>query len=124
MSEAIDNIPPEKRKGNPNWVKGGSSPNPGGRPKRLVEIEAMLDAEHRTVENMRETYGVLRDCAQGKHQGEAVTKDGKVVQYTLPPDKGMMELYLNRIQGPLEKLKVDLKDAPEEVVAWVAENVQ
>jgi hypothetical protein len=123
VEERETTTPDAKRGERGKWLPG-RSPNPGGRSKKIVAIEAMLDAEHRTVENMRETYGVLRDCAQGKHQGETVTKDGEVVTYTLPPDKGMMELYLNRVQGPIEKLKVDLKDAPDEVVSWVAENVQ
>lgn len=33
MSEKIANKSPSKRRGNPNWVKGGASPYPKGRPK-------------------------------------------------------------------------------------------
>ena len=51
-----ENRPPAKKRGGPNMVKGGPSLNPGGRPKKLVEIERMLDAEHRTPENMREVF--------------------------------------------------------------------
>lgn len=49
----IETKPPAKRKGNPNWVKGGSSPNPGGRAKenedflarsRAAVMEHVLDA--------------------------------------------------------------------------------
>jgi len=29
-----------KRRGNPNWVKGGKSPNEGGRPKMLPDLRA------------------------------------------------------------------------------------
>src|SRR5580698_9533960 len=98
----IDNIPPEKRRGNPAWVKGGGSPNPGGRPKALREIEAMLDSEHRTVENMRETYRRLKELA---FAGER---------------DGFFKLYLERLQGPVREIEIDLDDAPQEVIDYLA----
>jgi hypothetical protein len=30
------------KRGNPNWVKGGQSPNPGGRPKAATELTQAL----------------------------------------------------------------------------------
>lgn len=30
--------------GNPNWVKGGPSPNPGGRPKAATALKQALEA--------------------------------------------------------------------------------
>lgn len=97
----------------------GQSGNPGGRPKSVREIEKMLDAEHRTVEEMRETYKVLRDVARGVD--EPVFYQGAVCGYVRKYSAGHMELYLNRLQGPVKELKIDLTDAPEEVVAWLAE---
>jgi hypothetical protein len=29
----VDDEPPRRPRGNPSWVKGGASPNPGGRPR-------------------------------------------------------------------------------------------
>lgn len=34
----IENKAPETKGGNPTWVKGGPSPNPGGRPKATREL--------------------------------------------------------------------------------------
>jgi hypothetical protein len=33
----------EGKRGNPNWVKGGPSPNPGGRPKAATELRQRLE---------------------------------------------------------------------------------
>jgi hypothetical protein len=56
-------LAPKRPRGNPKMVVGGPSLNPGGRPKKLVEIEAMLDAEHRTPGNMREVFTRLKELA-------------------------------------------------------------
>ena len=109
--------PEKKRKGFPPGVSG----NPGGRPKKLVEIERMLDAEHRTVENMREVYAKLRELAvngtlEPKFHGPLVV--GEVRKY----HAAFMELYLNRVQGPVRD-HIDLADAPDEVIAWIEEHL-
>jgi hypothetical protein len=31
----------QRRSGNPNWVKGSTSPNPGGRPRVVANIQAL-----------------------------------------------------------------------------------
>jgi len=31
----------QRRPGNPNWVKGSTSPNPGGRPRVLADIQTL-----------------------------------------------------------------------------------
>lgn len=114
---------PENRRGNPDWVKGGPSPNPGGKPRKLREIEAMLDAEHRTVANMRDVFARLKALALGE-VAEVTDKDGNVVGVELKADARFMQLYLERTLGPVRELKVDLTDAPDEVVAYLAEKLQ
>ena len=39
MAKEIENKP--KTKGNPSWKKGGSSPNPGGRPNNAISLTAI-----------------------------------------------------------------------------------
>lgn len=101
----------------------GYTGNPGGRPKVLREIEAMLNAEHRTVDNMREVFGRLKALAMG----EVVTirtKDGEI-KIDLRAEPGFMKLYLERILGPvkdLDDLDKLMEDAPPEVVEWIREH--
>lgn len=120
MSDPTDNKPPEGEKRKPGFQPGQSG-NPGGKPKKLREIEAMLDAEHRTVEKMRETFALIREVAHGVE--EPVYYRGVQVGVITKYDGGWMELYLNRVLGPIEKLKIDLSDAPDDVLAWIAENL-
>ncbi len=56
---------PETKRGNPNWVKGGSSPNPTGRPRsvdefrlkaRAVVDELVLQAWEAEVRNMGDNW--------------------------------------------------------------------
>ena len=120
----IENKPPEKRKrGNPAMFKGGPSLNPGGRPKKLVEIERMLDAEHRTPDNMREVFTRLKELAM-EDMITAHTDEKGVEHVTRrPPNPAFMSLYLERTLGPVKDLDIDLSDAPVEVVRWWAEKV-
>ena len=120
----LGNLPPVKRKrGNPAMVKGGPSLNPSGRPKKLVEIERMLDAEHRTVENMKEVFAQLKAMATENVISRWTDKDGGEHESIRQPNPAFMAMYLDRILGPVKELKLDLADAPEEVVTWLAENL-
>jgi hypothetical protein len=118
MDGADNKSPEQKRRGG---FQPGQSGNPGGRPRKLVEIERMLDAEHRTVEKMRETFALLRQVAHGVK--EAVRYKGKVVGYVMKYDGAWMTLYLNRVLGPLRELQIDLSDAPDDVLAWVEQHL-
>jgi hypothetical protein len=104
-------------KGQP--FKPGNRMNPGGRPKVLREIEAMLDKEHRNVQNMREVFERLKALALG----EVVTVKGPDGQtdVELQADPAFMKLYLERVLGPVKDLEIDMTDWPDEVVKWWAE---
>lgn len=71
-------------------LPGFGSLHPGGRPKSLQAMEAMLDAEHRTLAKLRTSYRVLRKA----HLVECRTGD----------NKGFTKLYFDRIQGPVREL--------------------
>ena len=116
---ATENKPTEKRRGG---FKPGVSGNPGGRPRKLVEIERMLDAEHRTAENLRAVYAKLRELAVDGVE-EPKYWEGSVCGYVRRYNSAFMELYLNRVQGPVREIKADLTDAPPEVVEWLAEHL-
>jgi hypothetical protein len=49
----------QRRPGNPNWVKGSASPNPGGRPRVVADIQTLARqhapaAVHALVEALRD----------------------------------------------------------------------
>ncbi len=55
----IENKGSEKSRGNPNWVKNGASPNPGGRPKAVRELLEL--ARTGTKEALELAMGFLSD---------------------------------------------------------------
>jgi hypothetical protein len=110
-----------KKRGPGKPFPPGTSGNPGGRKRTLVEVERMLDEEHRNVEKMRETFGLIRQVAHGVD--EPVFFKGEVCGHVRKYDGAWMTLYLNRVLGPVQELEVDLTDAPDEVVRWWADNV-
>lgn len=113
----MENNGPDKRgPGNPAWVKGGDSPNPGGRPKRLVEIEKMLDAEFRDIASTRENYQVLRKLALQGVTNDVFDKDGCRIGEKTTHHPAYMEQLFNRLYGPIKELPLDLSDASDEFV--------
>lgn len=119
MSAAKDK-PPTKPTGNPAWSKGGPSPNPGGRRRVIQEIEQMLDAEHRTVENMREVFARLKSLAMG--EPVAVEWEGEVIRIELRAAPEFMRMYLARLLGPEREIEdIDLSNAPQTVIEWLRE---
>lgn len=120
--DAANSAPVRKKVVGRPFVKGQPSANPSGRPKKLVEIEQMLDAEHRTVENMRAVFTRLKELAMGE-LAEVRDKEGNVVGVELEADSRFMALYLDRILGKVkdaEDLEELLRDAPEEALRWFA----
>lgn len=120
MAERLQNKKPA-RNAKGQLLPGGTA-NPGGRPKSLREIQRMLDAEHRTVENMREVYAKLRELAV-EGWDEPKFHEGAVCGHVRRHSEAYMELYLNRVEGPVREIKADLSDAPPEVVEWLAEHL-
>lgn len=118
----IESKTTEKKRGNPAWVEGGPSPNPGGKPRKLRDIEAMLDAEHRTVENMREVFGRLKALALGELI-HVTDREGNV-DVELKADSRFMALYLDRILGPVKDVPIDLSDVPEEELRVLREKLR
>lgn len=121
MSNERGNTGPDVPRGAGGKWLPGTSPNPSGRPKKLRDIEAMLDTEHRTVENMRDVFARLKALALGEVI-TVITKEGSV-KVSLSADARFMQLYLERTLGPVKELKVDLTDAPDEVISWLAEHL-
>jgi hypothetical protein len=78
----------------------------------------MLDEEHRTVENMRVVFARLKFLALG--EAVMVMFRGKEVRIDLKADAAFMSLYLERVIGPVERGKIDLTDAPDDVVEYLA----
>jgi hypothetical protein len=92
--------PPAKK--SPVGTKGYTG-NPGGRPKALREIEAMLNREHRNVANMKLVFDTIRMLALRGEKG----------------DSGYAKLYLERVLGPVKDIDIDLTDAPPEVIEFL-----
>lgn len=102
-------------------IMPGTTLNPGGRPKKLVEIERMLDAEHRNPENMRKVFRRLKNLATKDRVRTFIDKKGEAHTSVTPPDAAFMKLYLERVLGPVKDLEPDLSDAPDAVLRWYAE---
>lgn len=64
---------PKRKPGNPNWKRGGPSPNPGGQTKEQVADRALLEARLDT-EEYREAFlaGYLKQLQDGN---PAILKD-------------------------------------------------
>lgn len=100
--------------GNPNWIKGGPSPNPGGKPRKLVEIEKMLDEEFRDVDSTRENYQKLRELALEGVTNDVFCASGACVGTKTTHHPAYMEQLFNRLYGPIREVPVDLRDATDE----------
>jgi hypothetical protein len=116
-----DDKPTVARDERGHWLPGRSG-NPGGKPKKLREIEEMLDAEHRTVDNMREVYRRLKELAIDDVVRVFMDRTGNVHESHEPPDPAFMKIYLERIMGPVkdvsdERLEKMLTERLEQMLA-------
>ena len=94
----------------------------GGRPRKLVEIERMLDEEHRTVENVREVFAHLRAMATENVVSITEDKDGNKKESVRQPNPAFMQMYLERVLGPVKELELDLSNSSDETIRCLAEN--
>ncbi len=51
----------EKPRGNPGWIKGGSSPNPGGRPKNAFALSNLIRERVDPQELVEVALSIARD---------------------------------------------------------------
>jgi hypothetical protein len=93
------------------WFLPGQSPNPGGKPKKMREIEAMIDSEFRTVDEVRQGYLVLRDHAFLGFKNPVYSPQGKVIGEKTTHVPAYLEMWFNRIVGPVKELDLDFSDA-------------
>jgi hypothetical protein len=98
--------------------KPGQSGNPGGRPKKLVAIERMLDEDFRNVDKMREHFKRLEKLAFDDQTRTVMGKYGPC-DITEPPNPAFTKLYLERVLGPVKEIEPDLSDAPDEVIDYL-----
>jgi len=122
VSNQRDSTGPDVPRGEAGKWLPGHSANPGGKPKKLREIEAMLDAEHRTVANMREVFLRLKALALGEIV-HVVDREGNV-DVALKADARFMALYLDRVMGPVKDLEIDLSDAPTEALLYLRDKLR
>lgn len=94
---------------NPAWVKGMPSTNPGGKTEYARKLQAAIEAQE-PPENVCAVIAAMRE--------DALAHDK-----TSP---AAAKVYLGAVGLDLsgQKPRVDLKNAPDEVVTWLAENVQ
>lgn len=118
-----ENNRPEKTAGKRRGFTPGMSGNPGGRPKKLVEIEKMLDTEHRNIDSIKEVFAQLKAMATEAVITRHTDAQGNTTESIKQPNPAFMDMYLNRVLGPVKELKVDMSDWPDEMVAFFAEKV-
>jgi hypothetical protein len=94
----------------------GTSPNPGGRSRKQVEMEAILDDELRSPEEVRETLRCLKTLArEGTEKG--VYFKGVLVATEREFAVGYMQMLLDRTLGPVKEIPVDLSGVSESALA-------
>lgn len=91
----------------------------GGRPASLVEIQKLLDEEHRSVDRMREVFDRLRALAMG--EVVELTFRGQPVGLQLRADPRFMALYLDRVIGPVTNQDAVRGLAKELLAGMIAE---
>lgn len=119
-----ENTGPDVPRGEAGKWLPGASPNPGGRPRKLVEIERMLDAEYRDVASMRENFQVLRKLALQGCTNEVFDKEGRVCGEKTTYHPAYMAMLLDRLIGPVTAPAIDLSDVPEDELKVLREKLR
>lgn len=119
-----ENTGPDVPRGEAGRWLPGASPNPGGRPKKLVEMERALDDELRTPEQIRETLRALKRLALEGVTNDVFSKDGMLLGTKTTYSPAYMEMLLNRTLGPVKEAPIDLSDVPEEELVTLREKLR
>lgn len=106
-AKEIANKPPTKKRGNPNWRKGGASPNPTGAPKRGESWQEIIKA-----------YGDLTPSEAAKLSLELTKKllsigDGVTLKQAVvlrvyadllyEPNPGLLNSFMERAEGKVSQ---------------------
>lgn len=105
------------------WMPG-VSPNPGGKPRKLREIEAMIDAEYRTVEDVRQGFLVLRDLAFNGVRNPVFSSRGVPLGEKVTHHPAYLEMWFNRILGPVKELDLDFSDATDDQLNYLRDKLK
>lgn len=82
------------------WPKGTSG-NPGGRTKKLRELDAEIERLH-AGQNVLDVLERLREIAMGHEIEVSKGEDGPVVAYAVTKVQvEAAKVYLNRVMGPV-----------------------
>ena len=119
-----------KKRGNPNWTKGGASPNPTGRPKDGESWAAII----KSVGDMYPTDLVafigkdndlgrmLSKLPQGVQMKYLVT-DRVFASLMFEPSHGLWKEMMERVDGKVKgELDITSDDKPLKVIFEYAEN--
>jgi hypothetical protein len=113
-----------KRKGNPNWKKGGPSPNPAGAPRRgqswkeiIQEIGEMTPDEARAVSE--------KIFEQVKLGNEITLKQAVVMRVyaalLFEPQPGLLNAFMERVEGKVAQPITDMTD--DEIRQFIASEI-
>lgn len=116
--EKIANKPASRKRGNPNWVKGGASPNPAGAPKRGESWTELIkrfgemtpsEAAQVSLELSKKLLSI----------GDGVTLKQAVVLrvYTallFDPNPGLLNAFMDRAEGKV-KQAIEIDDLREKL---------
>lgn len=97
----------------------GTSPNPGGRPRKLREIEQLIDVEFRCYEEVRQGYLTLRALAFNGVKNPVFSPKGIPIGEKVTYHPAYLEMWFNRIVGPVKDLDLDFSDATPEQIEYM-----
>jgi hypothetical protein len=112
MPKKIANKPTAKR-GNPNWKKGGASPNPAGAPKRgeswaeiIKRVGALTPKE--AAAHCQAIAGQLASIGDGVTMKEAVVMR-VYAALMFEPQPGLFNAFMDRTEGKVSQT-LELRD--------------
>ena len=115
MTKAIANKSKTKPKGNPNWKKGGTSPNPSGRPKDGQSWrEVITDVSNMTIDDILVMVG--RDNELGMQlakmpknlQMKYMVTARVMAALMFEPTAGLWNGLMDRMEGKVaERLQIE-----------------